>query len=197
VNHSVKPLLCAAVVAAALLGGLARPVAASAAPRCWQTLLTDWYDGRIDNTYPLHCYTDALKHLPPDVQTYSSAHDDILRALQSAKAKLKKTGHPVGPNTQIPPNSGGGGTSKPSGGGGTTKSGGGTTTSTAPLIPTKPLPGHRTKGGLTKLADKLNPSSPSSLPLPLLVLGALAILLVAAGGAGLLAKRFQGRRPGP
>jgi hypothetical protein len=132
------------------------------------------------------------------VQTYSSAHDDILRALQNAKAKLKKTGHTVGPNTQIPPSSGGGSGGKGSGGSSGT-GGGGKTTTTPPAVLTtsKPLPGHRTKGGLTKLADKLNPSSPSSLPLPLLVLGALAILLVAAGGAGLLAKRFQGRRPGP
>ena len=51
--------------------------------------------------------------------------------------------------------------------------------------------------GLTHLVDKLNPSSPSSLPLPLLVLGALAILLVAAGAAGLVAKRYQGRKPAP
>jgi hypothetical protein len=31
------------------------------------------------------------------------------------------------------------------------------------------------------------------VPLPLIVLGALALLLVAAGGIGLLAKRRQGR----
>lgn len=193
---SVTPLVCAAVAAVALLGGLARPVAASAAGPCWKTLLTDWYDGRIDHTYPLHCYNDALKHLPPDVRTYSSAHDDIERALQDAKAKLKKSGHKVGPNTQIPPSSGGG--SGNDSGGSSSTGGGGNTTTTPPAVLTtsKPLPGHRTKGGLTKLADKLNPSSPSSLPLPLLVLGALALLLVAAGGAGLLAKRFQGRRPG-
>jgi hypothetical protein len=43
----------------------------------------------------------------------------------------------------------------------------------------------------------LNPSSASSLPLPLLVLGGLAILLVAAGAAGLLAKRLQARKQAP
>ena len=67
-------------------------------------------------------------------------------------------------------------------GGGTVASGGTGTTQTG-----------RKQG--TGLADKLNPSSADSLPLPLLVLGALAILLVAAGGAGLLAKRYQGRKP--
>ena len=63
---------------------------AAAATPCWKALLNDWYDGRIDNTYALHCYTDALKHLPPDVQTYSSAHDDIERALQSAIAQARQ-----------------------------------------------------------------------------------------------------------
>ena len=74
---------------------------AAAATPCWKALLNDWYDGRIDNTYALHCYTDALKHLPPDVQTYSSAHDDIERALQSAIAKLGKK--KVTSTTQIAP----------------------------------------------------------------------------------------------
>jgi len=126
------------------------------------------------------------------VQTYSSAHDDISRALQNAKAKLKKSGLVVGPNTKIPPGGGG----KSSGGGKGPKPGGSSQQQTSTLSG-HPLPGRHTKGGLTRLADKLNPSSPSSLPLPLLVLGALAILLVAAGGAGLLAKRYQGRKPAP
>jgi hypothetical protein len=183
-----KLLVCAAVLAAAVVGSLARPLAASAATPCWKTLLTDWYDGRIDNTYPLHCYTQALTHLPPDVQTYSSAHDDIERALASAKAKLKKSGTKITSNTKIPPaKTGGKGGSGP----------GLTTTTPSSTTPSTTLPGRQPKGGLTGLADKLNPSSPSSLPVPLLVLGALAILLVAAGGAGLLAKRYQGRNPGP
>jgi hypothetical protein len=186
-----KLLLCAAVLLAAVVGSLARPLAATAATPCWKTLLTDWYDGRIDNTYPLHCYTQALNHLPPDVKIYSSAHDDIARALASAKAKLTKSHTKITSNTKIPP-----GKSGRKGGG----SGPSLTTSTTPssTTPTSTSsPGRQPKGGLTGFADKLNPSSPTSLPVPLLVLGALAILLVAAGGAGLLAKRYQGRNPGP
>jgi hypothetical protein len=162
----------------ALLGALAQPArAASAGTPCWKLLLNDWYDGRIDGSYPRHCYSDALKHLPADVSTYSSAHDDILRALQSAIAKQQKSGQQVGPNTLIAPPPGTTGT-------GTTQ----TTTN----------PGGRDQpSGVTGLTDKLNPGSPSSLPVPLLVLGGIALILVAAGGAGLIAKRVQARRQSP
>jgi len=178
----MKIAVALAVVAAALVAAVARPAPALSATPCWKTLLADWYDGRIDKAYPLHCYEDAIHHLPADVQTYSSARDDILRALQSAKARLERSGHAVTPNTPVPPGPGSS-TKNP-----TTPSGTGTT----PDSPT-PSPGRDQGKGLSHLADRLNPSSPSSLPLPLLVLGALALLLVAAGGAGLLVRRHQGR----
>jgi hypothetical protein len=109
-----------------------------------------------------------------------------MRALQSAKTELQRSGTKVGPDTKIPPAK-----TTPAK---TTTSGPATTT-----VPTtsSSLPGRKKQGGLTGVADQLNPSSPSSLPLPLLVLGALALLLVAAGAAGLLLKRHQGRKPAP
>jgi hypothetical protein len=190
-----KTLVRAAVIAGALLMATVRP--AAAATPCWKALLNDWYDGRIDNTYALHCYTDALKHLPPDVQTYSSAHDDIERALQSAIAKLGKT-KKVGANTPIKPppttnasnTPGGGGKQKPhasgpGGGGG----GNGTTTTTST--------GRDKGGGLSGVANKLDPGSADSLPVPLLVLGALALLLVAGGAGGLAVKQIRARRSSP
>jgi len=180
-----KLLLGAAIFAAALVASAAHAPRASAATPCWKLLLTDWYDGRIDNTYPIHCYTDALKHLPPDVRTYSSAHDDIERALANAKLALKKSGTAVTPNTLVPPNNGG--NPKPT----TTTTSTGTTTTTA--TSTTGSPGKQSSNAL----DKLNPNSPSSLPLPLLVLGGLALVLVAAGAAGLIAKRYQNRKPPP
>jgi hypothetical protein len=202
VSTALRSLLVATLVAAALFAALARP--AAAATPCWKKLLTDWYDGRIDQTYQIHCYTDALKHLPADVQTYSSAHDDILRALQSAKEKLQKGGHTATPTTPVPGGSGGSGgstttattttTAAPPTGSGSGGTGGGTTT---PRPPTGggSSSGHKPGKGLQGVADRLNPSSPSSLPVPLLVLGGLALLLVAAGAAGLVAKRLQARRP--
>ena len=183
----MKPLLAAAIVAFALVGAVARPPAAAAATPCWKALLNDWYDGRIDNTYPIHCYRDALRHLPSDVQTYSSAHDDILRALQSAQARLRRAGKAITPNTPVPPSSAGGKAKHSKG----TK-GRKTSTSTSPITTTS-SPGRKTGGGLSGVADSANNSGPTSVPLPLIILGALALLLVAAGGAGLFLKRR--RRP--
>jgi hypothetical protein len=184
-----KLLLCVAAVAMLFLGAAIQAPRAAAATPCWKVLLTDWYDGRIDNTYPIHCYTDALAHLPPDVRTYSSAHDDIERALATAKAKLRKSGHAVTPNTLVPPNNGGNPKKTT-----TSKSGETTTTTTTGTSTTESgSPGKQT----SNIADELNPSNPSSVPLPLLILGGLAILLVAAGAAGLIAKRYQNRRQPP
>jgi cobalamin biosynthesis Mg chelatase CobN len=175
------------VAALALTAAVTHPVPAAAASPCWKGLLNDWYDGRIDNTYPLHCYQDALKHLPADVQTYSSAHDDILRALQNARAELRKSGTKVTPNTPVPPAPKPG--TKTTGGKKTTTTDSSTTTTTTTQAPGRKPP----KGGLPSAVDKVNHSSPSSVPLPLIVLGALALLLVAAGGVGIVAKRRQGR----
>jgi hypothetical protein len=55
---------------------------AQAAPSCASRLLDDWQDGRIDGTYPVACYQQALATMPEDVRVYSSAEDDITRALQ-------------------------------------------------------------------------------------------------------------------
>ena len=75
-------LLVLAAAAGAIL--LAGPAAAK--EPCWKTLIDDWYDGRIDNVYPVQCYRAALEHMPEDVAQYSSLGDDINRALQAAIA---------------------------------------------------------------------------------------------------------------
>jgi len=56
---------------------------ADAAQSCGSRLLADWRDGRIDGTYPVACYRQALANLPEDVRVYSSAQADITRALQA------------------------------------------------------------------------------------------------------------------
>ena len=62
--------------------------AASAAPPCGRQVVDDWWtDGRIDGTYADHCYDDAIESLPRDVRDYSSAQEDITRALQEQAAR--------------------------------------------------------------------------------------------------------------
>jgi hypothetical protein len=65
------------------LAALAFAGSAGAAPSCGSRLLADWRDGRIDGTYPVPCYRQALAHLPEDVRVYSTAQADITRALQA------------------------------------------------------------------------------------------------------------------
>jgi hypothetical protein len=51
---------------------------------CWVNLLNDWYDGVINNTYPLPCYNQALKHLPAVAAIYGGAREDIIAARNAA-----------------------------------------------------------------------------------------------------------------
>jgi len=175
-RNIVKALLLAVLVVASLGAGSA---AAKSKPPCWKTLINDWYDGRIDGTYPIHCYRDALKHLPTDVETYSSARDDIRQALQ--KRITQGNG---GTNTTT--TTGGANSSGPGTTGGGTKGGGsndgGSTPNGSKTTPVKSVFG----AGKGKHAD--------SVPIPLIVLGAVALLLMAAGAAGFLARRPRTRR---
>jgi hypothetical protein len=72
-----------AVAAAVGLMALALTGTAGAAQSCGTRVLDDWRDGRIDGTYPVACYRQALAHLPEDVRVYSTAQSDITRALQA------------------------------------------------------------------------------------------------------------------
>jgi hypothetical protein len=73
------------VLAAMAVGLMALAFAgnAGAGTTCASQLLNDWKDGRIDQTYPVSCYRDALADLPEDVRVYSTAQNDITRALQA------------------------------------------------------------------------------------------------------------------
>jgi hypothetical protein len=46
----------------------------------------------------------------------------------------------------------------------------------------------------TKSLNQLGPDNADSVPLPLLILGGLSLLLIAAGGAGLVSRRLRARR---
>jgi hypothetical protein len=75
--------ICLLFAVAAALAALAFTGSAGAAQSCGTRVLDDWRDGRIDGTYPVKCYRQALAELPEDVRVYSSAQSDITRALQA------------------------------------------------------------------------------------------------------------------
>jgi hypothetical protein len=155
---------------------VAAPSSASAAAPCWKRLLNDWYDGRIDKAYPVKCYREAIRNLPEDVEAYSSAHDDLTRALLSA---ARQSGGKLGPNDLVPAGAAGR-RSVPEAGEEDSLAGG-------------VLGGDDGDGPLGFFA----PSNADSIPIPLLVLAGLALLLLAAAGASFLARRIQARRAGP
>jgi hypothetical protein len=82
-------------LALVLLSGLAlasaRPASAAA---CWQRVLNDWKDGRIDGTYTAPCLRAAIVNMPEDLKIYGSAEDDITRVLNGMQARrLASTPH--------------------------------------------------------------------------------------------------------
>jgi hypothetical protein len=167
-------LLTCAIVAAL---GVVRPAAAKPVA-CWTALLNDWYDGRIDKTYPAQCYRDALKHLPNDVEVYSTARTDIQRALANAIRANKNRKLPTG-SIEVPPTK-------------TATMPHGTTTPTT----TTTAGGRQNDNGPVGSALGSASDSADSVPLPLIILGAFAVLLIGAGVVGVLVKRAQNRRLG-
>ncbi len=179
-----RPIQIMSFALAAAAATLVAVGSASAKEPCWQTLIDDWYDGRIDNVYPVSCYRDALEHQPEDVAQYSSLGDDINRALAAAIA---------GQSTGGSGSQGGGGsspavtnsTSTFHGGPKADRGGAGVTASDG-----------RDEGGgpVGQAISSLGPDSAGAVPVPLIVLGALAIVLLALGSAGFVARRLQTRR---
>jgi hypothetical protein len=74
-------------VLVATFGVLALSVGASAASAktpCWRQIQNEWVNHNIATTYPLHCYREAIAHVPEDLRQYSSIEEDILAARQLA-----------------------------------------------------------------------------------------------------------------
>ncbi len=166
-----KPLILLVLAAAigAALGVAAQPAQARSMSTCSKALIHDWYvDGRVDKTYPVHCYREALKQIPEDQIIYGTLRQDLTRALQSAIRQ--HGGHVTGDTVVLPVAGSSNGGDGPNGTG-------------------------ATGGGVFHwLAKKLGPSTADSIPIPLLVLGGLAFALMAAAGVSFLARRMQARR---
>jgi hypothetical protein len=152
------------------------PATAGAAVPCRDRIYNDWYhDGKIATTYPIACYRDALKKVPTDAREYSSLADDIRSAMQGALAR--KHGQ-----TQVPAQIGQGGAAK------SPRSEANSSKSTT--APHDPAPDQVSSTLPTSTVASATTSDGSGgVPVPLLVLGGLALLLIAVGAAGLVAKR--------
>jgi hypothetical protein len=172
---AIRALLLLAAFAALLV--LVSP--ATAAKSCGRAVIDDWYDdGRVDGTYALHCYDDAIDSLPRDVRDYSSAKEDIQRALQ---ARLRNEEPPPArtdpsPETTADPDEPTSNEDDP--GGSATPPGG----------------NDGDPNGGPEASPPLDTESASSVPIPLLILAGLALLLVAGGSAGYVIRRVQARR---
>lgn len=175
-------LLAALCAAAALV--VAVPAASAstnshseATSTCWKDVINDWlaHEPNVLGTYPIGCYTQALQHLDnyADIQGYSTAPDDIRRAMLAA-LHSNGAGGPGGPSSSSGPGGG------PSSSGGGPSSGGG---------------GH--KSVITKLFNDVGPGNAQSVPLPLIVLGILAVVLLLSAIGTYAAKRIHGRRIAP
>jgi hypothetical protein len=174
--RAMKRLLLFFVLAASALALL--PATADAKTPCRNQIYNDWYrDGQIASTYPLACYRDALAHVRNGDTVYTSLEDDIRSALQAAidRGHGKKVADQIGHKF--------------------------TTTDSQPVLvdqhdrtkttktSTAPSPGD-THDAAPVVASSA--SSSSGIPVPLLVLGALALVLIAAGGLGLVVRRRSG-----
>jgi hypothetical protein len=176
-----------AVAALSATAGTVAPTASAAQAPCWKVLLNDWYDGRIDDSYPVRCYREAIRNLPDDVDAYTEAREDIQRALLAA---MRRSGGTLQGDDLVPPQAVPG--SGRDGAGNGDADGDGTPDDEDP--DTSAAPNDGDDDGIIGF---FRPSNADEIPLPLLLLAGLAVLLLAAASAGFVARRLQARRLRP
>ena len=174
-DRSLRTFVVAVVLVLSAVASLSVASTASATTKCGQQVLADWYDnGRIDKLYPLNCYEEAIDGIPDDIGPYVDAEEVITRALQGAlRGEVVQGGcdpSADGSKDDCARQLGG---SSNGGNGGQGENGS----------------GEDDPGPLA--APEIDTSSPSSVPVPLLVLGGMSILLLGAGGLGYLSRRRQ------
>jgi hypothetical protein len=159
---------------AALAFGVAAQPAVAKTP-CWKQVIDDWHDhnGRITGTYALHCYREAIAHVPEDLRVYTGIVEDIQSARQQASRVVRR---PTGLNPNPNP----------------TQYNSGTNPETEAAKKRAADEPHRAV--FKQAFDKLGSRNADSVPLPLLILAGLALLLIAAGGAGLVSRRLRARK---
>ena len=162
-TRSVRASLLALVVA--VIGTLALTGTGAAAPSCGAAVLDDWFDnGGVDRLYDLPCYEEAIDAIPSDIRDYSDAEEVISRALQSAtRGRLAEGGVDPTPGVVL------------------RREG-----SRASVTDSRESEVDRAATAATAT------SGASSIPIPLVVLGGLSFVLLAAGGFSRISSRHRG-----
>ena len=162
-DRTLRALLALVALLASAFVAMSLSGTATAATPCGKKVLGDWFDnGRIDRLYPPHCYEEAIDAIPDDLRDYADAEEVITRALQSSlRGELAPGGRDPTPGDDDPTM-------------------GGTKTPNDPSDPNNP-----------QAAPDVDTSGPSSVPIPLLVLGGLSLALLAAGSLGYVSRRRQ------
>jgi hypothetical protein len=175
-----KPaLLLAALLLLTSVAALAASPAQAAKKPCWEQVIDDWLDnGRIDGVYSTRCLEDARRHLPEDIRAYSNVEEMIDGAILNNTRTIQGRGGGLTPRS---------------------------TTSTRPNLSQAEgaeiarNAGSEDDDGGGPLDKALNPTATSAdtIPLPLIILAAFALLLLAAGAAGFAQRKLQARKARP
>jgi hypothetical protein len=190
-------MLWALFAIGAVAGALASASPADAARPCWETVIDDWADNtRVDGRYPIDCYREALAKLPEDMRAYSSAPEDIERAMREEMRRLEQerseaeeqsSGGDTGSGPVTTDDGGSSGPAKPP------KKSAQEEVDPAPAIGEPDADDERTEsdGVFARALDEIGPDDANSFPLPLLVLGGLVGVLLLAGAISFFARRHR------
>jgi hypothetical protein len=167
------PVFVALLLTTAAFVSTAVPTAAAAKP-CWERVIDDWIDnGRIDGYFSPACLRAALRHVPEDIRAYSDFEEKIRQGIQGALRVRVLEGRTDA-------------------------------ASQAERAQVERLreneespPGAGTSEGPLERALGYRNEDASSIPLPLIILAGLALVLLAAGAAGVVQRKLRARNARP
>jgi hypothetical protein len=167
------PVFVALLLATAAFVSVAAPPAAAAKP-CWERVIDDWIDnGRIDGYFSPACLRAALRHVPEDIRAYSDFEEKIRQGIQGALRVRVLEGR-TGPASRADR----------------------AQVERLRENETSPAGAGNDEGPIERALGYRNEDA-SSIPLPLIILAALALVLMAAGAAGVAQRKLRARRSRP
>jgi hypothetical protein len=149
---------------------------AAAAKPCWEKVIDDWIDnGRIDASYSPACLRASLDHVPEDIRAYSDFEEKVKQAIQLSLRVQRIPQSSTGGNPEL---------------------GREARRSQVERLEDEERTPPRQPDNDGPLRDALGygTTDSSSIPLPLIILAALALILLSAGAAGVAHRKLAARR---